>query len=308
MRRREFILGLGVAATWPLAADAQQRGAPRRIGVLVPQAESDSQAQAELGEFRQVLRNLGWTEGGTAQFRVYWAGADLERIKNSARELVAWQPDVILARTTPVTSALLQESRTIPIVFVNISDPVGSGFAASMARPGGNATGFTNVEQSMGGKWVDVLREADASIARIAVLFDPKTAPEGGAFYLRLIQEAARSVGVETMAMPIEDAAVIEPAFEVFTGVKNVGMIVQPDVTTTANRAQIIALAARHRLPGRPGFHIHGTALPGSGYHDKSAPGMNQSFRKPCERASMTTGSGPVRLRAPAAAAPRCFS
>jgi putative ABC transport system substrate-binding protein len=249
MRRREFIAGLGLAAAWPLAARAQQPGTPRRIGVLVPQVENDMQAQAELGEFRQVLRNLGWTEATTAQFRVYWAGADLGRIRNNARELVAWQPDVILARTTPVTSALLQESRTIPVVFVNISDPVGAGFAASMARPGGNATGFTNVEQSMGGKWVDVLREADASIARIAVLFDPKTAPEGGAFYLRLIQEAARSIAVETMSMPIESAAVIESAFDALGGAKNVGIIVQPDVTTTANRTQIIASAAKHRLP-----------------------------------------------------------
>jgi putative ABC transport system substrate-binding protein len=220
----------------------------RRIGILIPQAESDKQAQTEVAAFRQVLQSLGWAEGATAQFRARWAGGDFGRLRDFARELVAWQPDVVLSRTTLATSALLQESRTVPIVFINVSDPLGSGFAASMAHPGGNATGFTNVEQSVGGKWVDVLREADARIERIAVLVDPKTAPEKGEFYLRLIRAAGQAVGVETVAMPI-NADAIEPVFEALKGKEHVGIVVQPDITTTTHRTKIIALAAKYRLP-----------------------------------------------------------
>jgi putative ABC transport system substrate-binding protein len=249
MLRREFIAGLGIVAAWPLAVRAQQSSTMRRIGILIPQEESDAQAQAAVAAFSQVLQSLGWTDGGTAQFRVRWAGDELNRLKGFAKELVAWQPDVILSRTTLATATLLQESRTVPIVFVNVSDPIGPGFAASMAHPGGNATSFTNVEQSVGGKWVDVLREADATITRIAVLFDPKAAPERGAFYLRLIEAAARSVGVETVAMPIENVAAIESSFVALRGADHVGIVVQPDITTTANRTQIIALAAKYRLP-----------------------------------------------------------
>jgi putative ABC transport system substrate-binding protein len=220
----------------------------RRIGILIPQYKN-AQGETELAAFRSALHELGWTEGATATFQVSWAGGDLDQIRSLAKELVAWRPDVILARTTPVTATLLQESRAIPVVFVNVSDPVGAGFAASMSRPGGSVTGFTNVEQSMGGKWVELLRETDPTIARIAVLFDPKTAPEGGAFYMRLIQDAARIIRVETMAMPIGNAASIEPAFAALKSVDHVGIIVQPDITTTANRTQILAMAAKHHLP-----------------------------------------------------------
>jgi putative ABC transport system substrate-binding protein len=261
MKRRDFVtlLGGAAAASWSPKARAQQPGSPRRIGVLIPQAENDPQGKTEVAIFQKALRDLGWTDGGTAQFQVRWAGSELSRIKSEGKELVAWQPDVILARTTPVTAALLQESRTIPIVFVNVSDPVGAGFAASVARPGGNVTGFTNVEQSLGGKWVELLREADPTVARITVLFDPKTSPEGGSYYLRLIQRAARSIGVETTAMPVENAAAIEPAFDALKGVPNVGMIVQPDVTTTSHRAVIIALAAKYGFPAVYPFSFFAT-------------------------------------------------
>ena len=250
MKRRQFLAALGsTAAAWPLAALAQQSERVRRIGILLPFDENDAQAQADVAAFQQALRPLGWTEGKTAQFQIRWSGGDLRRVKSHAKELVAFQPVVILGRTTPVIAALLQETRTIPIVFVNISDPVGAGFAATMARPGGNATGFTNVEPSLGGKWVEILKEMNGKIARIAVLFDPKTSPEGGSFYLRLIQDAARSIGIETIATPIENAAAIEQAFDAMKGATNLGLIVQPDITTTRNRAQIIALAAKHHLP-----------------------------------------------------------
>jgi putative ABC transport system substrate-binding protein len=178
-----------------------------------------------------------------------WAAGDVGRIQTYAKELIALQPDVILARTTPVTAALLRETRTVPIVFVGASDPVGDGFAASMARPGGNVTGFTNVEASMGGKWVEVLKEINPRIARIAVMFNPKTSPGGGSFYLRLVQDAARSIAVETIATPVHDAAEIEGAIKAFSREPDRGLLVQPDVTTHSNRALIISLAATHRLP-----------------------------------------------------------
>jgi putative tryptophan/tyrosine transport system substrate-binding protein len=245
MRRREFIGLVGSAAAWPLIALAQQPERMRRIGILIPQYKS-AQGEAELAAFRGALHELGWTEGGTATFQIIWAGGDLNQIKSHAKELVAWGPDVILARTTPVTTALLQESRAIPIIFVNISDPVGAGFAASMSRPGGSATGFTNVEQSMGGKWVELLRETAPTVARGSPFYSiQEPRPKEG----RLIQDAARITRVETMAMPIVNAASIEPAFDTLKSVENVGIVVQPDITTTANRTQILAMAAKHHLP-----------------------------------------------------------
>jgi putative ABC transport system substrate-binding protein len=183
------------------------------------------------------------------RFDTRWAAGDVDRIRTYAKELVALQPDVILARTTPVTAALLQETRTIPIVFVGPSDPIGAGFAASMARPGGNATGFTNVEASLGGKWVELLKEINPRTARIAVMFDPKTSPGGGSFYLRLVQDAARSIAVETAAIPVHDAAEIARAIEAIAREPGSGLLVTPDVTTHTNRALIISLAARHSLP-----------------------------------------------------------
>jgi putative ABC transport system substrate-binding protein len=250
MRRREFItLISGAVAALPLTARAQQAAGERRIGVLVPLAESDAQAQAEVMAFRERLQQLGWTEGRNARIDKRWAAGDIGRIQTYAKELVALQPDVILARTTPVTAALLHETRTIPIVFVGASDPVGDGFAASMARPGGNATGFTNVEASMGGKWVEVLKEINPRLARIAVMFNPKTSPGGGSYYLQLVQDAARSITVEAIATPVHDAAEIERAIEAFASEPNRGLLVQPDVTTHSNRALIISLAAKHRLP-----------------------------------------------------------
>ncbi len=250
MRRREFITLLGgAAAAWPAAVRAQQGERTRRIGILVPLAESDAQAQTEVLAFREQLQQLGWTEGRNAQIDRRWAAGDVGRIQVYAKELVALQPDVILARTTPATTAVMQESRTIPIVFVGASDPVGAGFAASLARPGGNATGFTNVEASMGGKWVEMLKEINPRIARIAVMFDPNTSPGGGSYYLRLVQDAARSIAVDAVATPIRDVAEIERAIEAFARDSGGGLVVQPDVTTHSNRALIISLAAKHRLP-----------------------------------------------------------
>jgi putative ABC transport system substrate-binding protein len=256
MRRREFITLIGgAAAAWPLAVRAQQP--MRRIGALTPFAEGDAVAQADVTAFRERLQQLGWTDGRNVRVDYRWAAGEVGRIRTYAKELVALQPDVILARTTPVTAALLQETRTIPIVFVGVSDPVGAGFAASIARPGGSATGFTNVEASLGGKWVEVLKEIYPRIARIAVMFDPRTSPGDGSFYLRLVENAARSIAVETIATPVHDAAEIERAIAAFAREPDGGLLVQPDVTMHSNRALIIAQAARHRLPAVYAFQFY---------------------------------------------------
>jgi putative ABC transport system substrate-binding protein len=249
MRRREFITLLGGAAAWPQAAHAQQGARLRRLGVLIPYAESDAEAQSEIAAFRQTLEHLGWRDGGNLAIEYRWAGGDPSRIRAYAKELVALAPDAIFCRTTPVTAALAQETRTIPIVFVNVSDPVGAGFAASIARPGGNITGFTNVQQSLGGKWVELLKELDPRISRIGVLFSPTTSPGRGMFYRRLIEDAARSIAVETIAAPVEGAAEIETAVATFAQASGLGLIVQPDVTTTDHRTLILRLATQYRLP-----------------------------------------------------------
>jgi putative ABC transport system substrate-binding protein len=254
MKRRRFISLLGGATLapaihWPKQLLAQPAEQLRRIGILIPYPESDVQAQLEVAAMRDRLQQLGWAGGHNARMTIRWAAGDLGQIHAYAKEIVSLQPDVILSRTTPATAALLKETRTIPVVFVGVSDPVGSGFVASVARPGGNCTGFTNVEAPMAGKWVEVLKEISPRLARVVVMFGAKTSPEGGAFYLRMVQNSARSVGVETIATPIEDAATIVHAFETLTRQPGTGLIVQPDVTTTTHRALIIAQAARHRLP-----------------------------------------------------------
>jgi putative ABC transport system substrate-binding protein len=251
MHRREFVVGLACgAATWSIPARAQYQDHPiRRIGILIPLAESDAEAQTEVAAFRDELRRLGWIGTRNVEFEIRWAAGDVEKIKAYAKELVELQPDVIVSRTTPATAALLRQTRTVPIVFVGPSDPVGAGFVASMSRPGGNATGFTNVEASLGGKWVELLRELNSSIVRIGVLFDPRTAPGSGLFYLRQIQEAARSIAAETVALSIHDAAEINRAVDAFARDPNGGLLVQPDIATHNNRSLIFSLATRHQLP-----------------------------------------------------------
>ena len=178
MKRREFITLLGgAAAAWPLAARAQQPERMRRIGVLMGYAESDPEAQACVAAFREGLQKLGWTEGRNIRIDTRWATLDAESMQRFAKELVALQPDLILSQTTPTTAALLQQTRTIPIVFAIVADPVGSGFVASFPRPGGNVTGFTIIEPTMAGKWLELLKEIAPRVARVAFLFNPATAP-----------------------------------------------------------------------------------------------------------------------------------
>jgi putative tryptophan/tyrosine transport system substrate-binding protein len=250
MRRREFLVTMcGAAAAWPKAAHSQSTERMRRVGLLLPFYESDAQARSEVAAFQGALQQLGWMEGRNLRIELRWAGGTVKQIQTHAEELVALAPDVLVPRTTPATAALHQMTRTIPIVFIGASDPVGSGFAASIARPDGNVTGFTNSEASLGGKWVEILKEINPRISRIAVIFDPNTSPGRGLFYLQLVQNAAKSVGLEALATPVHDAASIEQAVEKFANEPNGGLLVQPDVTIHTNRALVISLAARHRLP-----------------------------------------------------------
>src|SRR5215472_9855297 len=195
MRRREFITLLGgVAAAWPFPAGAQQLDRLRRIRVLIGQAESDREAQSSVAAFREELRKLGWTEGRNIEIDTRWASGDVESMKRFAKEFAALQPDLIVTISTPATAAMLQQTRTIPIIFVLVADPVSSGFVANLSRPGGNVTGFTPIVGTLGGKWVELLKEIAPRVARVALLFNPPTATfiDG---YLNPFKAAAASLG-----------------------------------------------------------------------------------------------------------------
>jgi putative ABC transport system substrate-binding protein len=249
MRRRQFIALLGGAAAWPLAARAQQAAQVRRVGMLIGYAENDPETQARLLAFRQGLDHLGWTEGRTVQIDYRFAPASPDQAQQLAKELVALRPDVLVGNSTPATAALLSETRTIPIVFVGVSDPLGSGFVTSIARPGGNTTGFTNFEPSLIGKWLEMLREIAPHIVRVAVIFNPKTAPDGGAFFLSPFEQIARSLAIEPIAARVSNAAEIEGTFAEMGRAPGGSVIVMPDAFTTVHRQLIILFAVRHGLP-----------------------------------------------------------
>jgi putative ABC transport system substrate-binding protein len=250
MKRRDFITLLGGAAVvWPLAARAQPPDRGRRIGMLIGYAEDDQETQARLAAFRQGLERLGWTEGRNVRIDYRFAPAGPDQAQLYAKELVASRPDVLVGNSTPASIALLRETRTIPIVFVGVSDPVGSGLVASIARPGGNATGFTNFEPSLTGKWLELLKEIAPGTVRVAVIFNPKTAPAGGAFFLGPFEQAARSFAIEPIAAPVADDAQIESTLAAIWREVGGALIVMPDAFTTVHRKLIIALAAQHRFP-----------------------------------------------------------
>src|SRR4029434_1814674 len=250
MRRRELITLVGGAVvSWPLAARAQQPDRWRRIGVLMGFAENDSQAQAMIAAFREGLQKLGWTEGRNTRIDTRWTTpADAESKQRFAKELVALQPDVILSHTTPTTAALLQQTRTIPIIFATVSDPVGSGFVACFPRPGGNVTGFTLIEPTMAGKWVELLKEIAPRVNRVAFLFNPATATYFE-YYMNSFKVAAASFGVEAIAAPVHDRSELESAFAAQAREPNGSLIVLPDSFLTAHSVEITSLAARYRLP-----------------------------------------------------------
>jgi putative tryptophan/tyrosine transport system substrate-binding protein len=247
MRRREFIALLGGAAAWPLAARAQQPEM-RRIGVLMSLAESDPEAQARVAAFRKGLQTLGWAEGRNVRIDIRWAASDATLMQRFAKELIALQPDLILSHNTPTTASLLQQTRIIPIVFVVVSDPVGSGFVASFPQPGGNVTGFTNIEPTMAGKWLELLKEIAPSVARVALLFNPATAPYAE-YYLGPFKAAAASLALEMIAAPVRDTSELESAIAAQARAPNGGLVVMTDSFLVAHRAEITSLAARYHLP-----------------------------------------------------------
>src|SRR5262245_53422790 len=248
MKRRAFITLVGGAATWPLAARAQQGERMRRIGVLMALAEDDPELKPWLAGFRERVEALGWIDGRNAHFDYRFApAASAEKAQAFAKELVALQPDVIFAQSTPVVAALRAETRSIPIVFVLVSDPIGSGFIASFARPGGNLTGMGYMEAGMAGKWIALLKEIAPRVTRGAFLFNPKTTSYGN--YLDAARNMGNTVGIELVASPVEDAAGIQRAIDGFAQSPNGSLIVPPDTTTAINRDLIITLAARHQLP-----------------------------------------------------------
>jgi ABC-type uncharacterized transport system substrate-binding protein len=249
MKRREFITLIGCAAVaWPLAARAQQGDRMRRIGVLVRHAEGDPEMQSWLAAFRQGLEKLGWSENRNLRvdYRFDSAGG-ADQVQVLAKELVGLQPDVILSEGTSTAAAFQRESRVIPIVFVAVSDPIGSGFIASLARPGGNLTGVMQYEATITGKWLAMLKEIAPGLARAALVANPKMTAYD--YFLRAAEAIASSLAIELVPSPIENAADIERTIESFARTPNGGLILPPDATTTSHRDLIIALAARHRLP-----------------------------------------------------------
>ena len=248
MRRREFITLIGsAAAAWPLAAHAQQPDGTRLIGVLMGFAESDPIAQSRLMTFRDALTKLGWTEGSNLRIELRWGADDPKMMRTFAKDLVDLRPDTILAHSLLGAASVQRESRTIPIVFVSVSDPIGSGFVASLARPGGNLTGLLYYEASIVSKWLSMLKEMAPRLTRAALLANPRTAPYD--YFLRTAEATAPSLAIEIVASRVENTADVENAFESVARVPDGGLVIPPDSTMLRNRNLIVALAARYRLP-----------------------------------------------------------
>ena len=245
--RRKFITALGGGAVWPLAARAQPTNRIRLIGVLMGFAESDPTARSMVETFRGALPTLGWTEGSNVRIEVRWGGYDADRIKMLAKELVDLRPDAILGQTTPVIRALARETRAIPIVFVTVTDPISSGFAADLAHPGGNITGFTVDDAALGGKWLELLKEIAPRTARVALLFNPAGPPLQ--FFMPSIQAAALSFNVQVNTATVHAKDEIEGVIAAQRPDQVGGLIVMPNAFNTTNRELIIALAARYGVP-----------------------------------------------------------
>ncbi len=236
---------------WPLAAQAQRSERVRRIGMLMPYEEADPEHQARVAAIRAVLKELGWSEGRNVEYHIRWAANDAERLRASAAELVGLGPDVILAPSTIATVALRQATSTVPIVFVNVLDPIGSGFVASLARPGGNITGFATVEPSIGGKWLELLTAIAPGTKRVAVLFSAKSSSMAPAGPLSHTFDAAASVfpALTLIRAPVQDIAEMETVIAAHGRRPDAGLIVSPEPFTSIHYQAITALAARHRLP-----------------------------------------------------------
>ena len=247
MRRREFVTLLGAAAAWPLAARAQQAERVRRIGVLMPAAVDDLDAQDRLTAFRRALQQLGWTDGHNMRIDYRWSTSDAETMRKNAADLVALAPDVILANGSASMGPLLQVTRTVPIVFVTVADPVGAGYVNSLARPGGNATGFVLYEFGLSGKWLELLKEIAPRVTRAGVIRDSSISAGIGQF--AAIQSVAPSFAVELTPINVNDASEMARAVMDFARVPNGGLIVTGSPLTVMHRDLIATLAARHKLP-----------------------------------------------------------
>jgi ABC-type uncharacterized transport system substrate-binding protein len=249
VKRRDFItLVGGAAAAWPLAARAQQGERIRRIGVLLNLSENDLEARRLITAFREALAQLGWSEGLNLRIDYRWAGGDIGRIRTFAKELMELSPDITVGYGTPVVVALQQITRSIPIVFLSVTDPVGQGLVASLTHPGGNITGFAVFEISLGTKWLEVLKQMTPGLKRVVTIYNPRTAPYFP-LYLRAIEQAAPSFAVETIALEVHNDAEIERAISTAARQPGAGLIVMPDTFNMVHRQTTIGLAAQHRLP-----------------------------------------------------------
>jgi len=272
MRRREFVTLLGGSAAvvaWPLATQAQQ-GHIRRVGVLLGWDENNPSGTLLLSVLRQRLRALGWTEGSNIQLDVRWGAGNVDRMRVFASELVGLGPELIVASTTPATVALNRETRTVPIVFATASDPVGAGLVASLSRPGANITGFINLESTMGGKWLEFLKEVAPSLKRVAIMFNPDTAPGGGSYFLPSFEAAAQSLYVTPIVAAVHDETGIEETVTMLGSQPGGGLVVMSDGFMVVHRAKIISLLIQHKVPAisdqtlsteRGGLLTYGPAL-----------------------------------------------
>jgi putative tryptophan/tyrosine transport system substrate-binding protein len=259
MRRREFMTLLGgAAAVWPLAARAQQGERVRRIGVLMG-FPNDAQGQARITVIRQELSKLGWAEGRNAHMDIRWAAGDPELTQTYATELVRLEPDVIIANSSLGVNALLRETRTVPVIFMAVPDPIGQGFVESLAHPGSNATGFSLIDFPMVAKWLQILKELSPGISRVAFMFNPSSFPGGEAVYRVPFVAAAPSFGIEPRLALVHTRTDVETTLLAIAREPGGGLIIPPDLFTIAHRELIIGLAARHRLPTIYGLSLFAT-------------------------------------------------
>jgi ABC-type uncharacterized transport system substrate-binding protein len=257
VRRREFISLLGGATAWPLAARAQQLERVRQLGVLMPTGERDPETQLRVGALREGLQKLGWVEGGNLRIEYRWGRGSSERTRTYAAELVALKPDVVFGAPTSAALALYRETRTIPVVFAQVADPVGVGLVDSLARPGGNITGFALFEYAIALKWLELLKQIAPHVSRVAILYDPEQPTSPG--YIKTIEATAPSFHVQVLSDPVRDAEGIQRSIETFVAEPNGGLILLPGAFLTGHRDLIISLAARHRLPSIFPFRFHVT-------------------------------------------------
>jgi len=248
MRRREFLTLFGGAATWPLAAHAQQVGAVRRVGVLMNWAANQPEGQAEMVAFIAALRQLGWNEGQNLRVDVRWNAGDVELAKIYAAQLIGLMPDVILAYSTINLAMIQQATNSVPVVFVAVTDPVEQGIVPSLTHPGGNVTGFSNLESAIGGKWLNLLKQVSPPLQLVAIMFNPDEAPQSK-FYIQVIENAGIALGVKAVALPVRTRAEIEPAVENFAREGGGGLIMLPCAFTRLYLAPIAALVVRQGLP-----------------------------------------------------------